>query len=143
MQLKSNTGVKAPKSARGICWWKIAVATVNEGLRAGVFDLSTDTQPDERWHYWCLRGIPVGTRFTTLAQGAEIMFTTHLWWQPVDGWSWRSEVRALGWLERERGRWLQNSPSKLKGRTRARKKELDALEFERPLGYEALGKLVP
>ena len=31
-------GVKAPTGVVGARWWKVALATVNEGLRAGIYD---------------------------------------------------------------------------------------------------------
>ena len=135
-------GVKAPTGVVGARWWKVALATVNEGLRAGIYDLGTtgpDRENDIR-HEWTLQGIPALTFFSN-AGFDEIGFHTFLWWVPgmtLD--SWRSEVSARGWLERKDGKWLQGSGRLMKGGAGKRARDLDALRFERPLGYHPIGK---
>ncbi len=145
--LEPMPGTSRPRSARAVRWWKIALASVNEGLRTGIFNLSTIGPAQPLTHEWTLRGIPARTRYRSAGWG-EVEFVTRLW--PVQdlpdrqpkGWDKRGVVTATGWLERRNGKWLMDSATLLKGATRQRADHLDGLKFEAPAGYKALGRLI-
>ena len=116
------------KSERTRAWRNIMVAAVNAGLDAGLFTIRPN---DNRWdgagdrHALCrahvtfeVAGLPAMAFFSDAGMGE---LNVGIAVNPTaiavrdksaaDNFSWGDAV-ALGWLERERGAWLQSSTSR-------------------------------
>jgi hypothetical protein len=115
------------KSIRSRAWRNAMVGAINAGLAQGCFELQCGTGPTDRQHR--IYRFTLGDDIPAIASVADIGFdelSIHvaLWPTPRAaefihaGWLHRPRTRAhvigdlhvQGWLERERGKWLQYRP---------------------------------
>lgn len=137
-------------SERHKAWRNMLVAGLNEALRLGRITLDPENEPDETPFDFTFAGLPARGCVRILTHG-EVHIIVLVNPKPTrwplscdadisDALAWYGDAYAGGWLERETGKWLQQSGGRPLFASRNKLKPVIAAAYVSPNSFADRGK---